>query len=504
MAPPINDNLVDAIDVLDGVLKETIAGTIVDATTEPNFEAHGSYGVSQAVWYHFAPTVDFRLAIRVTKTGGDAGFVPEADLLLATTYPPVDFDDFTFMESVGDGTASPPREHKFPLLAGEHYYIAVLDYNYDPGEEGTFDLDVQAVPSYLYENWEEASIDPIVWELHRSGTTPIDPNAGIFTIETSPVGLGSQSVKGTPNGVQEQQLFHHDQLAGGDLDRDYWVAFKFYVDWAVIDASPNQLARLPGILNGNENAFPHTGSGLVAASQDTFLYPFDSTSGEFEALDGSVYTISDGWHELRSLFRKRSSDNHLIVTQILDGVTVMSAEDTGTYGGTITGVQWRVDPFDGSMYIDPLVWSPDTDPGPLVEAGAVTPDFIASTTTLFTPSLTGTGSVDVDVPFISPTGGTFDPLLTGDQDIPAPFISPTTTVFTPTLLGPNRVRVSQLPVEVGVQPTDAKARLSQIPVEVAEQPPSAARLSQMVVEIPLANRSEDDTVIWFEWLPKED
>ena len=45
-------------------------------------------------------------------------------------------------------------------------------------------------------------------------------------------------------------------------------------------------------------------------------------------------------------------------------------------------------------------------------------------------------------------------------------------------------RVSQIAVEVAVQPTDAKARMSQMAVEVLSSPTDAkARMSQMVVEV---------------------
>jgi len=45
-------------------------------------------------------------------------------------------------------------------------------------------------------------------------------------------------------------------------------------------------------------------------------------------------------------------------------------------------------------------------------------------------------------------------------------------------------RISQLPVEVLILPTDALARTSQLPVEVLTLPTSAkARISQLAVEV---------------------
>jgi hypothetical protein len=48
-------------------------------------------------------------------------------------------------------------------------------------------------------------------------------------------------------------------------------------------------------------------------------------------------------------------------------------------------------------------------------------------------------------------------------------------------------RVSQLPVEVIVQPTTQKARVSQLPVEILVQPTTQkARLSQLCIEVLIA------------------
>lgn len=490
MAPPINDDLTDAIDLLTSVpsvLKETVSGTTVDATTEAAFEAHTSYQGSAAVWYHIAPPEDYRFAWRITKTGGTAGWLPGADLIRCTTYPPTDADDFDWVDFFGDGTTTPPYQHVINLLAGEHYLIAVNEYNYDPGEFGDFDLDVQAVPGLLYESWEEASIDPIVWERRIQSAQPDDPNTGAWTIETSPVSAGSQSLLVTPTSTR-QQLHHHDTAQGGDSSRDYWIAFRFYLpSWADVFASDTQQANLPSITNGNNTSFPHGGSGVIASAWEHYLWALDASSGEYLDLDSNTHAISEGqWYELRTRYRKVSG-SEFRVTQILDGVTIVNDVDLGSFGGTITGISWLTASFNGTagpLIIDPLVWSPDTDPGPLVDDDSIEAPFIASTTSVFAPSLLGV------MPFISSTTTVFDPYLSGDMDIPVPFIVPTTVVTPPVLLGALRARVSQLPVEV-VYAGDPAARVSQLPVEVVRVGDPVARVSQQVVEVVVQNTREE-------------
>src|SRR6187549_3876632 len=108
MAPPINDNVADATDVLVGVLKETVAGTTIDSTIEAGYEGDPfNIGSGQSVWYHFSPDDDARFSYDLTKTsGGDAGWFPYADLWRCSTYPPTDANDLVYESaSVGNGTA---------------------------------------------------------------------------------------------------------------------------------------------------------------------------------------------------------------------------------------------------------------------------------------------------------------------------------------------------------------------------------------------------------------
>lgn len=119
----------------------------------------------------------------------------------------------------------------------------------------------------------------------------------------------------------------------------------------------------------------------------------------------------------------------------------------------------------------------------VLELGAnIVAPFIAPTTTVFTPSLAGTGNANLSAPFIAPTTVVFDPSPAGDQDAPAPFIASTTEVFTPGLIGPDRARTSQEPVEV-LLVGDSEARVSQEPLEVLFVGDSAGRISQEPIEV---------------------
>ena len=59
-------------------------------------------------------------------------------------------------------------------------------------------------------------------------------------------------------------------------------------------------------------------------------------------------------------------------------------------------------------------------------------------------------------------------------------------------------RITQVPVEVAVLPTDQKARITQVPVEVAMEGDPKARVTQVVVEVAQRNLHESITVVIWE------
>lgn len=55
-------------------------------------------------------------------------------------------------------------------------------------------------------------------------------------------------------------------------------------------------------------------------------------------------------------------------------------------------------------------------------------------------------------------------------------------------------RITQLPIEVVVSPTDSKARITQEPIEVVYVGAPAARMTQMPIEVVVQNVQEDVNV----------
>lgn len=78
----------------------------------------------------------------------------------------------------------------------------------------------------------------------------------------------------------------------------------------------------------------------------------------------------------------------------------------------------------------------------------------------------------------------------GNPPIEVPFIASTTTLYTPTVATKVYSRVSQAPAEVLLVPSDQKARISQAAVEVLVQGIGDARISQMPAEVLIQNTEE--------------
>lgn len=502
-AAPANDNVVNAVDLLATSSEETVSGTIVNATVQSGYEDNGTNGwSSQAVWYHVQASDNGRLDVQVTKTGGAAGYVPEADVWLVPTYPPSNATAWTSLGYAGDGTATPPKTN-FSVSAGQHYLISVEDYNYDSAQEGAFDLSAKLIPSPLSESWEGASIDPGIWVRRVQNAAPGDPNTGYWSQVTSQAAVGTKSLLVTPTTAYRQQLVYYDGAEGGDYDRDYWIAFAFYIaDWNDLYVSDEYRLRLPAAL-GQATAYPSQGTGLLNEIEATNLFPDTSSTGYYRDCAGIDHYLTAGsWHELRTRYRVQSSNGKIRNTQILDGVTIVNNVEGG-FWNTPRGISWTSEIVTGGsaapLYIDPIVWSPDTDPGPLISFTEIAPPFIASTTTVYVPTLAA-GNINVPAPFIGPQAVVFAPYLRGPIDVPAPFIGPTTTVFTPFLLGENPALLSQEPVEVVVFPSDQQARLTQEPVEIVVLPTDAkARLTQAGIEVVVRNVYEDVNIFFIDY-----
>lgn len=470
--PPANDDFDDAQVVLSGTLEEEgIAGTIVDATEQDDWEVLGGYTDAPGVWYRFeTPAEETKLYWKITKTGGDAGFKPGADLYSGPATP-TDYDDLVDEpSSLGDGTDTPDADF-LVLAASTHYYVLV--FNYSNTDQGDFDIDFQLVPSYLREEWEE--LDTAIWRIGSS-----DPPTGShWTISTDEAFSGTTSVKNASDGTTKR-LIYEDEVGQNQDDVEYWLAYKFLVpDWEPI-WDTGGFVRIPGHLLGVNST---GGLGYWALEANS-------------ATDGVIWTLSDGdfldypitageWHELR-ISMERTGGNG-IFNEILDGVQISTAYNDGVYGSGLrpSGVYWESNNFNlgAVIHLDSLIWSPGADPGeifPVAGDDEIAVPFLSPTTTVFTPVLEGEGNANLGAPFIAATATVFDAYLSGDQDVLAPFIASETTMFGAFLLSGDPALISQLPVEVVMSPTDADARLSQLPVEVIQR---ASRESVIVIVI---------------------
>lgn len=511
--PPANDDVANAVEILASGNTDSVDGTTVDATIEEGYEDNDSNGwFAPSVWYAFNPSVSGRLIVTVSKTGGTTDWVPEADLWRIPTYPPSNADDWDFIDYAGDGTSTPPPEHMYPVKAGEHYLISVEDYNYDNAEEGDFHIDFKYIPSPLRDDFEESSLDPDVWIMRRSEGYSADPNTGYWSFDTTYFVDGAQSLKvqaPSPDAGHRRQLVYADVSEGGDWDRDYWLAYRFKIaSWSDVWFSDTGDVELPEFLATNIG-YPDGGSNLVSERGGPYLWADldgdDNPIGYLEDWEGNDHLLSAGdWHELRIKARAHESNGKLYITQILDGEALVTDSPSFSSPGPVYGIAWTATRnFGGGvspLWVDPIVWSPDTDPG---FVGPAFPDFlhvpfISPGTTVYVPTL-DPGNVDVDVPFITPTTTVFGASIQSNE-LPAPFIGPTTSVFTPFLLGENPALLSQEPVEVVLAPTDQQARLSQEPVEIVVLPTDAkARLSQGAVEVVVRNVYEDVNIFFIDY-----
>lgn len=75
-----------------------------------------------------------------------------------------------------------------------------------------------------------------------------------------------------------------------------------------------------------------------------------------------------------------------------------------------------------------------------IALGSISVPFISSTTTVFTPTDSGTGNTNLSAPFISSSTTLYTPVVRfAVQNLPVPFIASSTTIFTPTATGTGSV-----------------------------------------------------------------
>jgi hypothetical protein len=362
-APP-NDDIANA-EVVLGANPDSTSGTIIEATSETSFET--LWGSSPAVWYRFTPAEDARLRWQITRTSGDAGFHPEADLYRATSNPPADGNALEWADGLGNGTASPPARSVI-LAAGETYYISVEDWEFD-SDVGGFDLSFHLIPSRLYERWEQSQIDDDIWDVSTvSGLQ--GANTGPWAISSTASYDGTKSVRHEPNGT-EKALIYDDRVAGGQSDIDYWIAYRFMVpSWSSVWANASHELFLPAFL---------TSSGQSGPASGDYLYNYleaDNTSSGHIWLNGQIdpVAISAGaWHEFRISIRQKSSNGRWSVNEILDGVQYSNNLEywySQTSMPKPRGIWWISRSYNtgGVLHIDPLIWSPGQDPGPIGSA----------------------------------------------------------------------------------------------------------------------------------------
>lgn len=408
----------------------------------------------------------------------------------------------------------------------------------DPGGRSNW----YGVSPYPYlESWESGSIDTSKWSVIRKyGTNPIDPNSkrsltsvipdtddldetldttlqnqSWFSITNSEFLDGAHSivldyVPPLSSSFDQQQFVYLDPRSGAN-DVEYWIAYAFMIpDWDVLWNGWSGQAELPDFRVSTSTGYVNfTGT-------DAILYPSSPTTGYFYDWNGTHHSISAGvWHELRIGYMRRSSDGKGVITQILDGATIIDHVVTFGAVNPVRGIQWNSQLFyneqsfhqitnfpqrqpESRIYVDPIIWTRDGDPGPIL--GFVQTDFIPSGTTLFQPSLTAVGNANLNVPFISSATVVYPVSYTGDFDVTTDFIDSTTVVYPPArLIGPSRGRFTQSPVEVIVAGSSA-GRFTQVPVEVIVQGDSAGRFTQMPVEAVVQNTRINVSSSFIYWI----
>lgn len=565
--PPANDNVANAIEVLASGNTDSVIGTTVDASIESGFEDGPVLGYGYpAVWYAINPTVSGRLVLTVTKASGTDDFRPEADVWRVPTHPtthlstnpipdlddleeiivtsnewtqpwpPRNADDWVFVQDIRDDGGG-FTEYEIPLHAGSRYYVALVDGFFDNFQSGSAQIDFKVIPSPLNDSFEiprrpitgtlipdvddleetfnvtqeRGSIDGDVWFLRRNGSQPpTDPNVGMFSVSDRHAFLGTQSLKQKSSGSLREQLIYWDASEGGSQNRDYWIAYCFYIEnWNDIWISNSGEVDLPALLESNQT-FPPFGTSLASQRFGSSIFATSSSTGTFHDDNGVNHTgfSAGSWHEVRTRYRRNSATGRVSVTQILDGVTILSNVDVlgTTWNGRPWGIAWETLSEGANtgvnVWVDPLVWRPDTDPGGLTPAGSIGVPVISSTTTLYPPTFTGAGSnANLTAPFIPDNTQLFTPGFYY-VDLFVPFIGPTTTLYPPAVqttnifpetIGPNTIlwppllspiRVTQAGVEVLLFPTDAAGRVSQEPVEALLLPTDArVRGTQVPVEV---------------------
>lgn len=370
---PANDNVANAEAVL-GTSPDTASGTIVDATSEAGFE--GLWGSDEGVWFKFTPTEDARLRWQITKTGGDSGFTPEANLFRVLNDPPADLDDLEWVDYLGNGSGSPPKDDVI-VNGGDEYYIMVVNYDYGEGAQGQFDLYLRLIGSRLYERWEGAQIDDEVWAVHTQGTNGNqNPNTGPWAVSAASSFDGAKSVRHEPNGTHKV-LLYRDLPGGGQNEVEYWIAYRFLVpSWEAVWANGSRQLYLPAFLLGDGTSSPDATGDYLGNLLEVFEddptrggiwlnNPAPNPLGDYEF----VSELSEGvWHEFRVSVRR--SNGTWYINEILDGVVVSSNFDYGSPSGPPIGIWWVSRSWNtgGVLYVDPLIWSPGEDPGPIDSA----------------------------------------------------------------------------------------------------------------------------------------
>lgn len=138
--PPVNDDLANAVDLgIDPAI--TIAGSNVGATFET---AEGVAGYDQpSVWYKLTVTTTIDRVFSISKTGGDAAWVPYA-VIFQVISGPTDFDDLDFYNGTGALVNEDDFKSTLVTLSPGDYYIGVYNDNWD-GTTGTFVVGTEEV-----------------------------------------------------------------------------------------------------------------------------------------------------------------------------------------------------------------------------------------------------------------------------------------------------------------------------------------------------------------------
>lgn len=146
MAPPVNDNIADAVNLAPGVNNFSV--TTVDATAEQTpvgLEEDLFWGYFDTVWYEGVVGSDGNIVVSVTNA--NYGYYAEIYRFTGTPTDPDDlFDNGTFLESVDDSGGMDDASVTEPVLQGQHIYILVTSYSFIEDDEGTLDMQVTMPP----------------------------------------------------------------------------------------------------------------------------------------------------------------------------------------------------------------------------------------------------------------------------------------------------------------------------------------------------------------------